>query len=85
MPIPQHSETCKQNRPASPVGAAVSSTKGQRSPSPAYVSFWLNPVLSRELRLASKTLRTPATQVVKRMVEASLREWMRIRLKGGEL
>jgi len=42
-------------------------------------------VLSRELRLASIALRTPATQVVKRMVEASLREWMRVRLKGGDL
>jgi hypothetical protein len=64
---------------------AGNSTKGQRPPSQAYVSFWLNPVLSKELRLASKTLRVPASRVVKRMVEASLREWMRIRLKGGEL
>jgi hypothetical protein len=85
MPTPQHSETCKHNGPASPAGTAGNSTKGQRSPSQAYVSFWLNPVLSKELRLASKTLRAPASRVVKRMVEASLREWMRIRLKGGEL
>jgi hypothetical protein len=85
MPTPQHSETCKHNRPASPASKAGNSTIGRQSQSPAYVSFWLNPVLSRELRLASKTLRTPATQVVKRMVEASLREWMRVRLKGGDL
>ena len=42
-------------------------------------------MLSKELRLASKTLRAPASRVVKRMVEASLREWMRVRLKGGDL
>ena len=85
MPTPQHSETCKHNCPASLAGTAGNRTIGQRSISQAYVSFWLNPVLSKELRLASKTLRVPASRVVKRMVEASLREWMRIRLKGGEL